>query len=112
MGEEESPTPKSELEPVDAVLGVGVFARLPADVDSEDRLLSISVFARRSRLSMKALRLYERQGLLTPVFHGEVCRRDRVKGPHAQWSTAEGDRPARAATRAIDRRTEAVSRPP
>jgi DNA-binding transcriptional MerR regulator len=66
VGEEEPPTPKSALEQVDAVLGVGVFAR-PAGVDSEDRLLSISVFARRSRLSMKALRLYERQGLITPA---------------------------------------------
>jgi DNA-binding transcriptional MerR regulator len=32
-----------------------------------DRLLSIGVFARRSRLSMKALRLYDRRGLLTPA---------------------------------------------
>ena len=32
-----------------------------------DPLLSIGVFARRSRLSMKALRLYERQGLLIPA---------------------------------------------
>lgn len=31
------------------------------------RLLTIGVFARRSRLSMKALRLYERIGLLSPV---------------------------------------------
>ena len=30
-----------------------------------DRLVSIGVFARRSRLSMKALRLYDRRGLLT-----------------------------------------------
>ena len=30
-------------------------------------LLSIGVFARRSRLSMKALRLYDRLGLLTPA---------------------------------------------
>jgi DNA-binding transcriptional MerR regulator len=29
--------------------------------------LSIGVFARRSRLSMKALRLYDRRGLLTPA---------------------------------------------
>jgi DNA-binding transcriptional MerR regulator len=33
----------------------------------EDRLLSIGVFARRSRLSMKALRLYDRLGLLAPA---------------------------------------------
>jgi DNA-binding transcriptional MerR regulator len=32
-----------------------------------DRLLSIGVFARRSRLSMKALRLYDRLGLLKPA---------------------------------------------
>lgn len=32
-----------------------------------DPLLSISVFGRRSRLSMKALRLYDRLGLLTPA---------------------------------------------
>jgi DNA-binding transcriptional MerR regulator len=31
-----------------------------------DPLVSIGVFARRSRLSMKALRLYDRLGLLTP----------------------------------------------
>jgi DNA-binding transcriptional MerR regulator len=33
----------------------------------DDPLLSIGVFARRSRLSMKALRLYDRLGLLTPA---------------------------------------------
>ena len=32
-----------------------------------DPLLSIGVFSRRSRLSMKALRLYDRSGLLTPA---------------------------------------------
>ncbi len=53
------------LEPVDAVLGVGVFARPAAAVS--DPLLTIGVFARRSRLSMKALRLYDRQGLLRPA---------------------------------------------
>src|SRR5215831_15721980 len=31
------------------------------------RLLGIGAFARRSRLSVKALRLYDRQGLLTPA---------------------------------------------
>ena len=34
---------------------------------SVDPLLSIGVFSRRSRLSMKALRLYDRKGLLTPA---------------------------------------------
>lgn len=33
----------------------------------QDRLLSIGAFARRSRLSIKALRLYDRTGLLTPA---------------------------------------------
>jgi DNA-binding transcriptional MerR regulator len=33
----------------------------------EDALLTIGVFARRSRLSMKALRLYDQMGLLTPA---------------------------------------------
>jgi DNA-binding transcriptional MerR regulator len=32
-----------------------------------DRLLSIGAFARRSRLSMKALRIYDRLGILTPA---------------------------------------------
>jgi DNA-binding transcriptional MerR regulator len=32
-----------------------------------DTLLSIGVFSRRSRLSMKALRLYDRKGVLTPA---------------------------------------------
>src|SRR5262245_66659736 len=32
-----------------------------------DRLLSIGVFSRRSRLSTKALRLYDRRGILTPA---------------------------------------------
>src|SRR6185295_2222954 len=32
-----------------------------------DPLLSIGMFSRRSRLSMKALRLYDRRGLLTPA---------------------------------------------
>jgi DNA-binding transcriptional MerR regulator len=35
--------------------------------DPADPLLSISVFGRRCRLSMKALRLYDRLGLLTPA---------------------------------------------
>ncbi|MFD8592001.1 MerR family transcriptional regulator [Streptomyces sp. NPDC059637] len=33
----------------------------------DDPLMSIGVFARRARLSMKALRLYDRQGLLRPA---------------------------------------------
>ncbi|MEQ4206498.1 MerR family transcriptional regulator [Actinopolymorpha sp. B9G3] len=35
--------------------------------EATDQLLSIGVFARRSRLSLKALRLYDRLGLLTPA---------------------------------------------
>ncbi len=35
-------------------------------VEDDDPLLSIGVFARRARLSPKALRLYDRQGLLAP----------------------------------------------
>jgi DNA-binding transcriptional MerR regulator len=34
---------------------------------ARDRLLSIGAFARRSRLSLKALRLYDRSGLLVPA---------------------------------------------
>jgi len=60
------PIPAVALESVDAVLGVGMYARPPA-ADAGDALLTIGVFARRSRLSMKALRLYDRQGLLTPA---------------------------------------------
>ena len=36
-------------------------------VVDEEELLTIGVFARRSRLSLKALRLYERLGLLSPA---------------------------------------------
>jgi DNA-binding transcriptional MerR regulator len=45
----------------------------------DDELLSIGVFARRSRLSLKALRLYEQLGLLTPacVDEGNGYRRYR-----------------------------------
>lgn len=39
----------------------------PCAQESEDQLLSIGVFSRRSRLSLKALRLYDRLGLLTPA---------------------------------------------
>jgi DNA-binding transcriptional MerR regulator len=54
-------------DPVDAVLGVGVFARPAPDAGAEDGLMTIGEFARRSRLSLKALRLYARQGLLAPA---------------------------------------------
>jgi DNA-binding transcriptional MerR regulator len=40
---------------------------VPAGGEPADRLLSIGVFARRSRLSLKALRLYDRLGLLAPA---------------------------------------------
>jgi DNA-binding transcriptional MerR regulator len=39
----------------------------PASLDSVDRLLTIGVFARRSRLSPKALRLYDERGVLAPA---------------------------------------------
>lgn len=55
------------IESVDAVLGIGRYARPPAPVDSQDPLLTIGVFARRSRLSLKALRLYDRLGVLMPA---------------------------------------------
>jgi len=42
-------------------------AAQPNATEKADALLSIGVFARRSRLSMKALRLYARLGLLTPA---------------------------------------------
>jgi len=54
-------------DPVDAVLGVGVFARPAPEPEADDTRLSTGAFARRSRLSMKALRLYDRQGLLRPA---------------------------------------------
>jgi DNA-binding transcriptional MerR regulator len=54
-------------DPVDAVLGVGVYARPAPDAGAEDGLMPIGEFARRSRLSLKALRLYARQGLLAPA---------------------------------------------
>jgi DNA-binding transcriptional MerR regulator len=63
VGEAPRP-PRSGLEQVDRVLNRGIFAR-PSPVG--DPLLSRGTFARRSRLSMKALRLYERAGLLTPA---------------------------------------------
>lgn len=48
-------------------------------VESEDRLLSIGEFARRSRLSMRALRLYERLGLLTPDHVDKASRYRRYR---------------------------------
>ena len=55
------------IESVDAVLGIGRYARAPEPAESEDPLLTIGVFARRSRLSLKALRLYDRLGVLAPA---------------------------------------------
>jgi DNA-binding transcriptional MerR regulator len=55
------------IESVDAVLGIGRYARSPAPAGSDDPLLTIGVFARRSRLSLKALRLYDRLGVLAPA---------------------------------------------
>jgi DNA-binding transcriptional MerR regulator len=55
------------VESVDAVLGIGRYARPPARTEADGPLLSIGVFARRSRLSLKALRLYDRLGVLVPA---------------------------------------------
>lgn len=65
MSHEERRGPTAPIEPVDAVLlTTGPYARRK---EVTDPMLSIGVFARRSRLSMKALRLYERIGLLMPA---------------------------------------------
>jgi DNA-binding transcriptional MerR regulator len=61
------PAMPAELLDPGAILPDGaaaINAERPAGID---RLLSIGAFARRSRLSMKALRLYERLGLLAPI---------------------------------------------
>ncbi len=42
------------------------------DVDGDDELLTIGAFAARARLSAKALRLYDRLGLLAPAHVDEV----------------------------------------
>jgi len=55
------------IEPVDAVLGIGRYARPPAPADAGGPLLGIGTFARRSRLSLKALRLYAKLGVLAPA---------------------------------------------
>lgn len=62
-----SERPRAAIEPVDAVLGIGRYARTPATAGAGGRLLTTGVFARRSRLSLKALRLYDRLGVLTPA---------------------------------------------
>lgn len=69
MSVEESSTQMMPAGLVDpgAILPEGaaaINAERPAGVDP---MLSIGAFARRSRLSMKALRLYDRLGLLTPT---------------------------------------------
>lgn len=48
-------------------LRMGVDDRVPVPAEPADALMSRGVFARRSGLSLKALRLYERQGLLVPA---------------------------------------------
>jgi DNA-binding transcriptional MerR regulator len=50
----------------DRLVHHGAPPELDATIDAELETMSIGVFARRARLSMKALRLYERLGLLTP----------------------------------------------
>lgn len=81
-----TPTPTVAVEPVDAVLGVGAFARPESPAEPADRLLTIGVFARRSRLSMKALRLYDRQGLLRPAHVDEASGYRRYR--ESQLATA------------------------
>ena len=48
-------------------MNIDKVAYTTATEESPESLLSIGEFARRSRLSMKALRLYERRGLLSPA---------------------------------------------
>ena len=51
---------------------VGRVAYATETTESADRWLSIGEFARRSRLSVKALRLYDRRGLLVPAVIDET----------------------------------------
>jgi DNA-binding transcriptional MerR regulator len=51
------------MDEIDRLLPSALYPR----VEPSDELITIGVFARRSRLSMKALRLYERHGLLVPA---------------------------------------------
>jgi len=68
MCAEERETAAAAMEPVDSVLSIGFYARPAEDAGAVmDQRLSIGAFSRRSRLSMKALRLYERLGVLTPA---------------------------------------------
>lgn len=60
--------------------------RLPSLQKTADRLLSIGVFARRSRLSTKALRLYDRLGVLTPAHVDQVSGYRRYR--ESQLATA------------------------
>jgi DNA-binding transcriptional MerR regulator len=101
--------PAVAVEAVDAVLGVGVFARPEAGAPG-DPLLTIGAFARRSRLSMKALRLYDRQGLLTPahVDPGSGYRRYR----ESQLATARLIAMLRRLDMPLTRVAEIVSAPP
>jgi DNA-binding transcriptional MerR regulator len=97
------------VEPVDAVLGVGAFARPEPPGEPADGLLTIGVFARRSRLSMKALRLYDRQGLLRPahVDGGSGYRRYR----ESQLATARLIAMLRRLDMPLARVAEVVSAP-
>jgi DNA-binding transcriptional MerR regulator len=51
------------MDEIDRLLPTALYPR----AGTSDGLITIGVFARRSRLSMKALRLYERHGLLMPA---------------------------------------------
>jgi DNA-binding transcriptional MerR regulator len=61
------PTMPAEMVDPGAILPEGAAAMNAERRAGTDPLLSIGTFARRSRLSMKALRLYDRLGLLAPT---------------------------------------------
>src|SRR2546430_15112975 len=93
-----SPSPTAAAEPVDAVLGVGAFARPKPPGEAAHGLLTIGVVAGRSRLSMKAVSLYVRQGLLR-ADHAHVRGRDpryRARRPAPARPSAVGRRAGNA----------------
>ncbi|WP_033439702.1 MerR family transcriptional regulator [Saccharothrix sp. NRRL B-16314] len=82
------------------------------------RLLGIGEFARRSRLSVKALRLYERQGLLRPAEIGEGngyrwYREEQLAGARLVALLRRLDMPLAVVTRIVaapeDRRADLVA---
>lgn len=67
MSAEQSQIVRVVVEGVDSVLNAGFYARPDEETGQADQRMSIGAFSRRSRLSMKALRLYERLAVLTPA---------------------------------------------